>query len=197
MRPGRNLACLTACLIIGVSHPAFAGWKLIPAQKPANVGGIIVSPQSDWNQASAHPGKQGISWTHDGFDLNGFEFFAGVPTGGPLYRERDRKRNPMPKFDKGMLLPDLADFFERSFRARQGISDFTIAESVPAELGGYKGLAVRYRYSLPNDDLVRLGVVRLAIVRGKLYVANFNAPQLHYFASGLGEAEAIMNNAKF
>ena len=58
----------------------------------------IVTPQTDWNQASGRPGKQGRAWTKDGFNLNGLEFFAGVPDGQPLYRERNKKQNPMPRF---------------------------------------------------------------------------------------------------
>ena len=95
------------------------------------------------------------------------------------------------------LLPELADFFERSFRAQNQVSDFTILESTPTDIGGRKGLAVRYRYTLPNDELTRLGEARMAVVEGKLYVTNFYAPQLHYFDAGLPEAHAIMERTRF
>ncbi|MDB5724085.1 MAG: hypothetical protein JWQ16_839 [Novosphingobium sp.] len=177
--------------------PAQAGWKLIPAQRQAAVGAILVSPSSDWNQASARPGPQGLDWTHDGFDLNHFELFAGVPSGQSLYKERNRKLNPMPKFDSTILLPDLADFFERSFRVQNHISDYIVDETRPVAFGEHAGLMVRYHYSLPNDELVRQGLVRLAVVKGKLFVANFHAPQLHYFGAGLAEAQEIMDSAHF
>ena len=35
------------------------------------------------------------------------------------------------------------------------------------------------------------------IVDGKLYVANYFAPQLHYFNAGLPEAQAIMQRVRF
>jgi hypothetical protein len=136
-------------------------------------------------------------WTQDGVGLNAIEFFSAVPDGAPMYKERDKKNNPMPKFDGKLLLPELADFFERSFRAQNQVSDFTILESTPADIGGHKGLAVRYRYTLPNDELTRLGEARLAVVDSKLYVANFYAPQLHYFSAGLPEARAMMERARF
>ncbi|MBW8755086.1 MAG: hypothetical protein JF595_13230 [Sphingomonadales bacterium] len=177
--------------------PASAGWKLIPAQHPVDLTGVTVTPQSDWNQASRRPGKQGQAWTHDGFDLNGLEFFAGVANGESLYRERNRKRNPMPKFDSGMLLPDLADFFERSFRAQIRLSSFAVVSSEPITFGGHGGLRVRYEFALLNDDLARQGEVRLAVVNRKLYAANFFAPSLHYFPVGLPEATAIMDSARF
>jgi hypothetical protein len=179
------------------STPAPAGWKLIPRAQPVDIGGMIVTPLNDWNQSSAPPGKQGRAWTRDGFGLNGIEFFAGVASGQTLYRERNRKRNPMPRFQSSLLLPELADFFERSFRVRGQISDFSLLESTPVQFGGHRGLRVRYRYSLPNDDLVRKGEVRLVVVNRRLYVANFFAPELHYFPASLPEANAIMDSARF
>ena len=179
------------------ASPAAAGWKLLPAQKTVDLKGMSVRPQTDWNRSSSRPGKQGESWTHDGLGLNAMEFFSAVPAGQPLYRERNKKRNPMPRFDPGMLLPDYGDFFERSFRASDAPSDFTILESRPVQFGGHPGLGLRYRYTVPNDELVRFGMVRLATVKGKLYVANFHAPELHYYGAGLAEAEAMMEAARF
>ncbi len=165
-------------------------------KQTAQVDGLKVTPERDWNQGG-RPGAQGRVWTQDGVGLNAIEFFSAVPGGGSLYKERDKKNNPMPKFDSSLLLPELADFFERSFRAANQVSDFTIVESAPADMGGKKGLLVRYRYTLPNDELTRLGEARMAVVDGKLYVANYYAPQLHYFGAGLPEAQAMMERARF
>jgi hypothetical protein len=179
------------------ASPAIAGWKIIPSGQIADIGGMTVTRQSDWNQSSAQPGKQGRAWTRDGFGLNGLELFAAVPNGQPLYRERNKKRNPMPKFQSSLLMPELADFFERSFRARGQISNFSLLESAPAQFGGHRGLRISYRYTLPNDELVRQGEARLVVVNRRLYVANFYAPEVHYFAAGAQEASAIMDGARF
>lgn len=197
MRFVRRSVIAVSCAALFLTSPAIAGWKLMPARQAADLTGIVVTPPSDWNQASARPGKQGRAWTHDGFGLNGLEFFAAVPSGQPLYRERDKKRNPMPRFEKNMLLPDLADFLERSLRANGNLTDFLVLETEPALFGGHRALRVRYRYTFPNDELVRLGEARLAVVKGKLYAANYFAPELHYFPSGLAEANLIMDSARF
>ena len=191
---GRLMVC--AALAAAWSAPASAGWKLMSGNQVAKVDSWSVTPQSDWNQGG-RPGQQARVWTQDGVGLNAIEFFSAVPDGGSMYKERDKKNNPMPKFDSKLLLPELADFFERSFRAQNQVSDFTIRESTPADIGGRKGLAIRYRYTLPNDELTRLGEARLAVVDGKLYVANFYAPQLHYFGAGLPEARAMMERVRF
>lgn len=187
-----------AALAIGLClhAPAAAGWKQVNANQPAKVGALTLLPAKDWNQDSSALGKQGKGWTQDGFELNAFEVFAGVPAGQPLYKERDKKRNPMPKFDTTLLLPELADFFERSFRAGKGVTDFTVENSDPVIFAGGQGLEVRYRYSLPNDDLVRRGVARLVMIDKKLYAATYFAPDVHYFQAGLPEAQALMEKAR-
>lgn len=192
----RRSMIFAAAALAAWSPSASAGWKLMSGKQTAQVDSLKVTPERDWNQGG-RPGQQGRVWTQDGTGLNALEFFSAVPSGGSLYKERDKKNNPMPKFDKGLLLPELADFFERSFRAANQLSDFTIVESAPADFGDKKGLRVRYRYTMPNDELTRLGEARLAVVDGKLFVANYYAPQLHYFGAGLPEAQAMMQRARF
>lgn len=192
----RRSLILVAAALATWSPSASAGWKLMNAKQTVQVDGLKVTPESDWNQGG-RPGKQGRVWTQDGTGLNALEFFSAIPTGGTLYKERDRKSNPMPKFDSKLLLPELADFFERSFRAANQLSDFTILESAPTDIAEKQGLLVRYRYTMPNDELTRLGEARLAVVDGKLFVANYYAPQLHYFGAGLPEAQAMMQRARF
>ncbi|WP_338424836.1 hypothetical protein [Sphingopyxis kveilinensis] len=185
-----------AAVVAAWSPSAKAGWKLMSAKQTVQVDSLKVTPERDWNQGG-RPGQQGRVWTQDGTGLNALEFFSAIPNGGSLYKERDKKNNPMPKFDSNLLLPELADFFERSFRAANQLSDFSIVESAPTDIGGRKGLLVRYRYTMPNDELTRLGEARLAVVDGKLFVANYYAPQLHYFEAGLPEAQAMMQSARF
>lgn len=191
------LTALAAMGLIAIAPAVQAGWKMIPAQSRQNVGGLLLRPKANWNGSSTKPGLQGAAWTQDGFALNSLEIFSGVAAGQSLYRERDRKHNPMPKFDPAMLLPDLADYFERSFRASNPVAEFKIDEIIPAELAGAKAITVRYRYLLSGDDLSRRGEARIASKGGLLYAINFQAPTLHYFEAGIGEARAIMDGAGF
>lgn len=193
----RSITAVLSCAAIAISAPAQAGWKELKANAPVKVGAMTISPLSDWNQGGSALSKPGVSWTQDGFDLNTFEVFPGVPAGKPIYKERSKKNNPMPKFDPTLLLPELADFFERSFRAGKGVTDFTVEASEPVQFAGGQGLEVHYRYSLPNDELVRRGVARLAVVNKKLFAATFYAPDVHYFAAGLPEAKSLMEKARF
>lgn len=193
----RSITAAVLCVALTVSASAQAGWKELKPKQPVKVGAMTLSPSSAWNQGGSALAKPGVSWTQDGFELNAFEVFPGVPAGKPLYKERSKKNNPMPKFDPTLLLPELADFFERSFRAGKGVTDFTLEASEPVVFAGGQGLEVHYRYSLPNDELVRRGIARLAVVDKKLYAATFYAPDVHYFAAGLPEAKSLMEKARF
>jgi hypothetical protein len=184
-------------LALSVAIPAQAGWKFIAGNQLAKVDALAVTPNGDWSQSTRRLGKHGIGWTKDGFELNSMEFFSGVPNGQPLYKEVNKKTDPMPKFDNAILLPELADFFERSLRAKYPLAEFVVEEAGPATLGGRRALQVKYRYILKNDDLHRQGFARLAVVDGKLYAANYAAPRLHYYEAGLAEATAMMDGIRF
>jgi hypothetical protein len=187
----KTLVAAYVLMFVASSGTANAGWKLIPSGTKQAIGPVVILPESDWNRSSSAPGKQGVAWTHDGFELNRFEVYAAVPSGQPLFKDRAKKQNPMPKFDKSMLRPDWADFFEKSFRVQYQVSDFVMDEVSPAKLADTNAIHIRYHYSLPNDDLLRKGEVFIAVRDGNLYVVNFQAPALHYFESGVAEFRSM------
>lgn len=192
-----NRKLIVAAAIFGFvasSGPAQAGWKLVPAGLPQALGPLTATPSTDWNRSSSAPGKQGMAWTHDGFDLNRFEAYADIPSGQSIFKDRAKKQNPMPKFDKTMLLPDLADFFEKSFRVQYRVSDFAVEELAPTTLSGLNGIRIRYNYSLPNDDLVRRGEAILTVKNSGLFLVNFQAPAIHYFDAGIEEFRNLAGN---
>ena len=179
------------------SQPVHAGWKRIEPQ-PVQVGkgGMLVQPSSEWNRSSRRPTPSGESWTKDGFLLNRLDFFTQIPPGQSIYKERSKKRRPLPKFRSDMLLPDLAELFEANFSIENDVTLFEVVKAEPARLGDAPGIRIEYEYAFPNDPLRRQGEARLAVVRGKLYVINFAAPSLHYFEASRGEVHRIMDSAQ-
>lgn len=193
----RTMTMMAVALTLIISMPAQAGWKLLPAGRPEAVGKLIITPMTDWNRASAKPGKQGVTWTHDGFALNKLEAFAAVPDGGTIYKDRAKKQNPMPKYSKEMLLPDLAEFFERSFRVQNDVSNFMVEETAPIQWTENSAIRVRYSYSLPGDDLSRRGEAVMMNLKEGLYLLNFEAPSLHYFEAGLPEFQGMVDRTAY
>lgn len=198
MKLNRNITVLTLFVGLSLSTPVFAGWKLIPSNVPFDLGGMMtIFPSTEWNQANSRLGPQTWVWTHDSIELNALEIFAGVPSGEPIYKDRDKKRNPLPKFDANALITDQVDMFERTFRSYNQVSNFQIDDVRPAKLGVVDGIQVRFHFSRPDDELLRDGIIRIAVKNGRFFAVEFTAPRLHYFPDGLPEVQAIMDSAKF
>jgi len=55
-------------------------------------------------------------------------------------------------------------------------------------------VAFTYQYT-DNDELVRKGEARAAIVKGALYMITFDAPRLNYFDKLAGDFRALASSA--
>jgi hypothetical protein len=183
-----------AALATMATAPAQAGWKLVESATPAVVAKstMKVTPAEQWNRWTYKPIKKSEVWTLDGVALNELYFVSGLIAGEPLYREANKKDNPLPKFRAGMQLTDIPEFYESSTRVVLGVSSFTISGVEPFKFGGNDGVKFSYEYALANSALTRKGVAVGTIVQNKLHLISFTAPTLYYFDRDRSRAEAIM-----
>lgn len=154
-------------------------------------GALSVTPPRDWNRLSVRPGKFAETWTLDGEQLNDVTFYAGVESGEPLVRERNRKREPLPKFRSAMLLVEIPELLEGTYRAYKKTGTFSVTASRPERFLGHDGVTFAYEY-LDGDQLPRKGEAIAAIVDKRLYMITFDAPRLHYFDQSLGDYRALV-----
>jgi hypothetical protein len=179
----RLKAAMLAASAFLIAFPALAGWTEMPAGKPVAVAKstMTVTPGQNWNRWSARPSQKGELWTIDGLSLNELSFFAAVSSGEPLYRELNKKDQPLPKFKSGMLPTDLVEFFEASNRIVLQSPLFTIDKVEPTKLSGNDAVRFSYHYAVEGDQLNRKGEGVAANINGKLYLVNFVAPEIHYY----------------
>ena len=156
---------------------------------------MTVTPPRDWNRLDAKPGKYAEIWTLDGEQLNDVTFYGGVEPGNPLVRERDRKRDPLPKFTAGTLLIEVPELLEGTYRAAKGIGGFATTSARPERFLGEDGVGFTYEYT-DSDELPRKGEARAVISGGKLYMVTFDAPRLHYFDKTLADFRALADTAE-
>lgn len=156
---------------------------------------ISVIPPRDWNRLEIKPGKFAETWTLDGEQLNDVTFYGGVESGKTLVRERDKKRDPLPKFLDGMLLVEIPELLQGTYRAYKKISGFEVTNSAPGKFLGRDGVHFSYQY-LDEDDLPRKGEARAVLVDKKLYMVTFDAPRLHYFDQTVDDYRALAEVAK-
>ncbi len=155
---------------------------------------IEVTPPRDWNKLSIRPGKNAETWTLDGEQLNDVTFYGGIAVGKPLVKERSKKRNPLPKVSKDMLLIDIPELLEGTYRAYKKIGIFELTSIDPGSFLGEEGVHFTYEY-VDSDNLTRMGEARAILVQGELYMITFDAPRLHYFAEGLDAYRALADSA--
>lgn len=167
------------------------------AGKPAAVAksAMTITPPRAWNAMSVRPGKNAEIWTLDGEQLNNVTFFGNIGAGSPLYKERNKKREPLPKMRKDTVLVDLPELLEGTIRSYNGIAIFSVTDSNPVKFLGQDAIRFTYQYT-DNDELPRLGEATGTIIGGKLYMASFEAPRLHYFDTTLEDYRALVSSAK-
>jgi hypothetical protein len=179
------------------SAPACAGYKLMPAGTPVAVVKSVLSitPSQDWNRLGGRVGRNAESWTLDGLSLNDLTFYAGVENDKTLFREVDKKNAPLPHFSSTMLIPDVVQLFEASYRVANGTSLMSIDSVEPASFAGKQGFRFTYNFTIQNEEVKRLGEARGAIVDGKLFMITFEAPVIHYFGQGVDAFRKIADSA--
>ena len=173
-------------------------WKLVRAGEERKVGSdeLRVTAVGDWNRSTRSELKRNESWTQHGTGLDDLAFYGAVAKGKPLFRQRDKKKDPLPKFDPAMLPTDIAEWFENSARIALNSAVFEVGAVRPAMLAGASGIEMDYTYATEGDNLERQGTARAAVIGGKLYMISFDAPKIHYYHAGLPTALAIMNSAR-
>ncbi len=155
---------------------------------------MTVSPPRDWNQLSIKPGKRAETWTLDGEQLNDVTFFGGIGSGEPIVRERNRKREPLPKFRSTTLLVEVPELLEGTYRAYKKIGRFAVTSSKPDRFLGRDGVRFTFEFT-DADNLPRKGEALATLVSGKLYMVTFDAPRLHYYDRTLTDFRALAATA--
>jgi hypothetical protein len=151
---------------------------------------MSVAPAIDWNRLDVRPGKSAERWTLDGERLNDVVFYA-IKDDEPLVREVDRRDRPLPRFQSDMLLVDLPSLLESTHRIASNASIFSVTESHPVKLGATP--AIRFSYEFVGaDELARKGLAAAAIVDGKLYIAAYEAPVIHYFDKDVAKFQQLL-----
>lgn len=173
-------------------------WKLVRAGEVRKVGTdeMLVTAVGDWNRSTQSSLRRNESWTQHGTGLDDLAFYGGIAKGKPLLRQRDKKKDPLPKFDPAMLPTDIAEWFENSARIALNSAVFDVGAVRPATLAGARGIEMDFTYASEGDNLERQGIARAAVIGGKLYVISYDAPKIHYFKAGLPTALAIVDSAR-
>ncbi|QNQ10914.1 hypothetical protein [Sphingomonas alpina] len=170
-----------------VTAPAIAGYKLMPAGVPVAVAksGLTITPSIDWNRLGSRPGRNAESWTLDGLTLNDVTFYGGIPNNTTLFKDAKKKTEPLPRFSSTMLIPDIAQLFESSYRVSVGTSLMSIDAVKPATFAGSPGFHFSYSFVVQGEEVRRKGEATGAVIGGNLYMITYEAPVIHYYDASI------------
>lgn len=149
------------------------------------------SPESEWNRLQQKEGKYQESWTRDGDDLNEITFFGGVPIDEPLFTERNKKDNPLPKVTANMLVTDIPVLLEATYRTHYGTPQMQVGRQEPVEIDGRPGIRFTYSFVRSDDEVERRGEAIGAFADGKLYLVTYEAPALYFFERDVAKFRQI------
>ena len=180
-----------------LSAPAMAGNALMTPGTPIAVAKstLTVTPDREWTRLSARPGRNSETWTLDGDDLNGVNFYS-IETGRTLFREVSKKTKPLPRFSSTMLLTDIPALLENSYRIALGTTLFSMTNVEPVPFLGAKGVKFSYSFRKQMEDVSRNGEAVAAIVNGRLYMMTFDAPAILYFDRDIATFRQIVSSAR-
>lgn len=184
-------------VLLLATAPALAH-KIVEPGEPRKVarGAFTATSGKQWNRLEQKEGKYQELWSIDGHQLNRIAFYGAVPVDEPLIKERDKKRAPLPKLQKTMLLPDIPVLLERTYRAQHNISLFQVGVQEPASFLGRNGIRFEYTYTSPNDEVSRTGEAFAMLLDEQLYLVTYEAPALHYFERDRSEFHGIIERLK-
>lgn len=187
-----------AGLLVAVS-PAGAGNSLVSAAPQTGIAksSISATPDGEWNRLGRRDGKFVELWTRDGDSLNKVSFFGGVPLGQPLFKEVNKKSQPLPKVSAGMLITDIPTLLESSYRIQFRVNKMVIDTQEPATFSGHDGIRFTYTFVSLRDEVERKGEAIGVIVKDKLFLVSYEAPSIHFFEKDLPGFRQLVATLKF
>lgn len=195
----RNLVrpAIILLAMLGMASPSLAGNSLIVPGMPVAVAksSLTVTPDREWNKLGARPGRNSETWTLDGDDLNGVNFYGGIQSGKTLFREVSKRTKPLPHFSTSMLLTDIPEFLENSYRIALGTSLFSMDAVEPVKFLGKDAVHFAYSFRKGQEDVSRKGDAMAVIIGGKLFMITFEAPSVHYFGRDVDSYRHLVGTA--
>ena len=163
-------------------------------------GSMAVTAPRPWNRTrtsifSFEDVRQVEDWTLNGPLLDGISFITGLRNDRRIIYQRRTEDRQVPRFRSDMSAFEITAMLETFFRVRAGSVDFRTLSLQPRPFLGANGFQWDYEH-LDSDELWRKGRAVGAVIDGKLYLILLDAARSHYYATTVGDFEAIVASAR-
>lgn len=196
------LSTLTGLLILATAGSAYAKNSLIGAGVTHAIGKsrLAAKPDTDWNRVSHKDGKFIEVWTKDGTALNKVIFLSGLPAGTTMFASGSNHNNGLPGdaplFSTDKKNENITELFELSYRNKFDIQSMNTYDDEPYRMANKDGVKFRYKMILKADKVERQGEAYAVISNGKLYLAAFEAPEIHFFEKDIAAFRNVVRSLK-
>ena len=163
-------------------------------------GSMSVTAPRPWNRTrrsifTFEDVRQVEDWTLNGPLLDSISFITGLRNNREIIRQRRTEDRQVPRFRSDMSAPEITAMLETFFRVQAGSVDFRTLSLRPRPFLGANGFQWDYEH-LDSDELWRKGRAVGAVIDGKLYLILLDAARSHYYATTVGDFEAIVASAR-
>ena len=193
---------LAGCSSTGSGVGMDNGYYSLVRVRGVNVGdgSMAVTAPRPWNRTrrsifSFEDVRQVEDWTLNGPLLDSISFITGLRNNRRLIYQRPTEDRQVPRFRSDMSAPEITGMLETFFRTRAGSVDFRTVSLRPRPFLGANGFQWDFEH-LDSDELWRKGRAVGAVIDGKLYLILLDAARSHYYASTVGDFEAIVASAR-
>ena len=193
---------LTGCSSTGDGGGFGSAYYSLVRVRSVNVGdgSMAVTAPRPWNRTrrsifSFEDVRQVEDWTLNGPLLENISFITGLRNNRQIVYERRTEDRQVPRFRSDMSAPEITAMLETFFRTRGGSVDFRTLSLQPRLFLGANGFQFDFEH-LDSDELWRKGRAVGAVIDGKLYLILLDAARSHYYASTVGDFEAIVASAR-
>jgi hypothetical protein len=187
----KRILSVLSLLAVAALATGCAAWSRVPAKEQRFASGFYLTPQVEW---SARRAGSSENWTIHGLALENVFLAKAIADGKPLVKAASRKVQ-LPLFRKTMTPSEVVDLTAETFR-REGAGDVKVVVVRPEPFGGKPGFRAELATKAQNG-LEGTALVAGAVVKDKLYVFVFSAPNIHYFEANKGTIEKVIASARF
>ena len=156
---------------------------------------LVVQVATPWNRFEQGQADNTATWTVEGLYVDALQFYVGIKDGQLIAPTPGDRKDVQPLAFKASMRPaDIVSLYQ-SLLTRDG-SSFTLDRIEAAEFVGSPGF--RFEYSLVRkvDDVRLRGVAWGAVRNGELFLINYSAPRLAFYAKHAAEVETIARSAR-
>lgn len=193
---------LAGCSSVGGGGGLGNGYYSLVSVRGVQVGdgSMAVTAPRPWNRTrtpifSFENVRQVEDWTLNGPLLDTISFITGLKNNKELIRQRRTDDRQVPRFRSDMSAPEITAMLETFYRTQAGSIDFRTLSLQPRAFLGANGFQFDFEH-LDSDELWRKGRAVGAVIDGKLYLILLDAARSHYYASTIGDFEAIVGSAR-